>query len=69
MMQRADSLENILVLEKTEGTRRRVVKEVEVVGLYYRLNGHEIEHTPEDNAAQGSLAYCSPWGRREMDTT
>ena len=44
--------------------KEKGVKEVEVVGLHCRLNGHEIEHTPEDNEA-----CCSPWGHKEMDTT
>ena len=36
----------------------------------HRLNGHEFEQTPGDGEGQGSLAWCcSPWGRRESDTT
>ena len=26
--------------------------------------GHEFEQTPGDSGGQGSLACCSPWGRR-----
>ena len=33
------------------------------------LNGHEFEKTPGDSEGQGSLAYCSPWGHKESDTT
>ena len=34
-----------------------------------RLNGHEFEQAPGDGDGQGSLACCSPWGRRELDVT
>ena len=33
------------------------------------LNGHEFEQTLEDGERQESLAGCSPWGRKESDTT
>ena len=38
-----------------------------MVGWHHRLNGHEFEQTPGDGEGQGSLACCSPWGRRELD--
>ena len=38
--------------------------EDEMVGWHYRLNGHEFEQAPGVGEGQGSLAYCSPWGRR-----
>ena len=31
--------------------------------------GHEFEQTPGDSEGQGSLACCSPWGHKELDTT
>ena len=43
--------------------------EDEVVGWHHRLNGREFEQTPGDGEGQGSLACCSPWGRKESDTT
>ena len=43
--------------------------EDEMVGWHHRLNGHEFEQTPGDGEGQGSLACCSPWGRKESDTT
>ena len=43
--------------------------EDEVVGWHHRLNGHEFEQTPGDTEGQGSLACCSPWCRKEIDTT
>ena len=43
--------------------------EDEMVGWHHRLNGHEFEQAPGDGEGQGSLACCSPWGRKESDTT
>ena len=40
-----------------------------MVGWRHRLNGHEFEQTPGDSEGQGSLASCSPWGHKELDTT
>ena len=34
---------------------------------YHQFNGHEFEQVPGDEG-QGSLACCSPWGRKESDT-
>ena len=34
-----------------------------------RLKGHEFEQTLGDSEGQGSLAPCSPWGRKESDRT
>ena len=41
----------------------------EKVGWHHRLNGHETEQAPGGREGQGSLAGCSPWGRRESDMT
>ena len=43
--------------------------EDEMVGWHHPLNGHEFEQTPRDCEGQGSLECCSPWGRKESDTT
>ena len=40
-----------------------------MVGWHRRLNGHEFEQTPGNGEGQASLACCSPWGRKESDTT
>ena len=34
----------------------------------HQLNGHEFEQTPGDSEGQGSLACCSPWVHKELDT-
>ena len=43
--------------------------EDEMVGWYHRLDGHEFEQAPGIGDGQGSLACCSPWGRKESDMT
>ena len=43
--------------------------EDEMVGWSHWLYGHEFEQAPGIGDGQGSLAYCSPWGRKESDTT
>ena len=41
----------------------------EMVGQHHCLNGHEFEQALGVGNRQGSLACCSPWGRKESDTT
>ena len=43
--------------------------EIEMVGCHQRLNGREFEQAPGVGDEQGGLACCSPWCRRESDTT
>ena len=57
------------MLGKIEGRRRRWATEDEMVGWHHQLNKHEFEQTPEDSEGEGSLACCSPWGRKESDAT
>ena len=40
-----------------------------MVGWHYQLDGHEFEQALGVSDGQGSLACCSPWGRKELDTT
>ena len=63
LMQRADSLEKTLMLGKIEGRRRRGQERMRW------LDGHEFEQGPGVGDGQGSLACCSPWGGKELDTT
>ena len=41
----------------------------EMVGWHHQLDGHEFEQAPGVGDGQGSLACCSPQGRKESDTT
>ena len=43
--------------------------EDEIVGWHHQLEGHEFEQAPGAGDGQGSLECCSPWGRKESDTT
>ena len=43
--------------------------EYEMVGWGHLLNGHEFEKPPGDSEGQEGLECCSPWGRKELDTT
>ena len=43
--------------------------EDEVVGWHHWLGGHEFVQVQGVGDGQGGLACCSPWGRKESDTT
>ena len=43
--------------------------EDEIVGWHHQLDGHEFEQGLGVGDGQGSLAYCSPWGHKELDKT
>ena len=51
LIQRADSLEKMLMLGMIEGEG-----DIEMVGWHHQFNGHEFEQTPGDSEGQGSLA-------------
>ena len=40
-----------------------------MVGWHHQLNGHEFEQASGAGDGQGGLACCSPWCRKELDTT
>ena len=40
-----------------------------MVGWHDQLNGRELEQALGNGEGQRSLACCSPWGRKESDTT
>ena len=61
LMQKADSLEKILMLGKIDGRSRRGVTEDKMVGWHHQISGHEFEQTSGDSEGQGSLACCSSW--------
>ena len=67
LMQRTDSFAKTLMLERIEKEKRAT--ENEIVGWHHRLDGHEFEHASGVGDGQGGLACCSPWGRKESDTT
>ena len=42
--------------------------EDEMIGWHYQLNGHKFEKTLGNSEGQGSLACCSPWSGKELET-
>ena len=49
--------------------QKKAAAEDEMVRWHHWLNGHEFEQAPGDTKGQGSLVCCSPWDRKELDTT
>ena len=43
--------------------------EDEMVGWHHRLDRHEFEITLGVGDGQGGLAWHSPWGHKQSDTT
>ena len=40
-----------------------------MIGWHHGLYGRKFEQAPVVGDGQGSLACCSPWGRKKSDTT
>ena len=54
---------------KDWGQEEKGTTEDEIVGWHHQLNGHEFELALGVGVGQGSMACCSSWGRKELDTT
>ena len=67
-MQKTDSLEKTLMLEKIEDRRRRG-RQDEMVGWHHRLSEHESDQAPGVGDGNGVVTCCSLWGHRESDMT
>ena len=57
------------MLGKIKDREEKGMTEDEMIGWRHRLKGHEFEWTLGVGDGQGGLACCSPWGRKESDTT
>ena len=57
------------MLGKKCGQKEKRASEDEMAGRHHQCNEHELGQTPGDGEGQGGLACCSPWGRKELDTT
>ena len=69
-MQRANSLEKTLMLGKIEGRRRRGLKRMRWLdGITDSMDRSLSKLWEMVNKGQGSLACCSPGGRKESDRT
>ena len=51
------------------GQEEKGMTEDEMAEWPHQLDGHEFEQVPGVGDGQGSLASCSPWGRKESDRT
>ena len=70
LMQRTNSLEKILMLGKIEGGRRRGQQRIRWLdGITDVMDMSRLRELVMDNRVMESLACCSPWGRKESDTT
>ena len=72
LIQRADSLEKTLILEKIEGRRRREWQKtrwLDGITDSVNMNLSKLQEIVKDSEAQWSLLYCSPWGCKELDMT
>ena len=69
LMQRVDSLENILMLGGIGGRIRRGRQRMRWLDWHHWLDGRESEWTPGFGEGQGGLACSDSWSRKESDTT
>ena len=51
------------------GQEDKGMTEAEMAGWHHRLDGHESEQALGVGNGEESLVCCSPWGRKELDTT
>ena len=54
---------------KDWGQEEKEVTEDEMFEWRHGLSGHEFEQALGDGVGQGSLACCSPWGCKELNTS
>ena len=58
-----------LMLGKIEGRKRRGRQRMRRLYGITWIHRHEFEQTPGDSEGKESLACCSSWGHKELDTT
>ena len=68
-MQRTDSVEKTLMLGKIEDRRRRGLQRMRWLDGITDSMEMNLSKLLELVMGQGGLACCSPWGRKESDTT
>ena len=54
---------------KNWGQEEKGMTEDKTVRWHHKFSRHELEQTPGNSEGQGSLAWCSPQGREELDMT
>ena len=55
--------------EKDWGQEEKGTREDEIIVWHHWLNGHKSEQILVDDEGQRSLACCSPWGLKDLNTT
>ena len=68
-MQRTDALEKTLMLGKIKGSKRRGRQKMRWLDGIIDSIDVKFEQAPGVGDGQASLACCSPWGHKELDTT
>ena len=68
LMRRVDSLEDSDAGRDWEQEEKGTTEDV-MVGWHHQLKGHEFEQALGVGDGQGSLAWCSPWSRKQLDMT
>ena len=53
---------------KNWGQVEKGATEDEIIGWHHWLNGYEFEEALGDSGGQRSMACCSPWGCKELNT-
>ena len=66
---RTDSLEKTLMLGKIEGGRRRGRQRMKWLDGLTDSKDMSLSKLQGVGDGQGDLTCCSPWGRKESDTT
>ena len=69
LMWRIDSLGKDPDTGKDWTREEKGMTEDEMVGWHHWLDGQEFEQAPEVADGQRSLACCSPWGCKDLETT
>ena len=69
LMRRDNSLEKTLMLGKIEGRRRKRGQRMRWLDCITDSVDMSLSKLQELVDGQGSLAFCSPWGCKESDTT
>ena len=60
---------SLFLITQIEGKEEKWMTEDEMVGWHHSLSGLEFEQALGVSDRKGSLAYCSPWGCKELDMT